>query len=74
VSLLLDRSHRSGRHLEWKIRLFGIAAVLGLAGIYFEEGWMTGLAIVVLFGGLVLRFLPGAGVEDSDGEGGPETL
>ncbi|MDE3014894.1 MAG: hypothetical protein OXU33_12565, partial [Gemmatimonadota bacterium] len=39
---------------------FSVAAVLGLAGIYFEERWMTGSAIALLAGGLGLRFLPGS--------------
>lgn len=32
--------------------------MLSLAGIYFEEGLVTGVAIVVLALGLALRFAP----------------
>ena len=63
---LLDRSRRAGRFLEWKVRLFSLAAVLAIAGIYFDERWMTGSAIGVLVAGLGLRFLPG-GRSASDG-------
>lgn len=66
--VFLDRNRRAGPHLEWKVRLFAVAAVLGLAGIYVGERWLTGAAIVLLFAGLFLRFLPAA-VEDADESG-----
>ena len=73
VLLFLDRSKRSDPHLEWKVRIFTVAAVLGLCGIYFEEGWMTGSAIVLLAGAVLLRFLPAAveppGDDSAEGEG-----
>lgn len=65
--IILDRRRRAGPHLEWKIRIFVVAAVLGLAGIYLDERWLTGPAIVLLFGGLSLRFLP-TGESETDGE------
>ena len=47
-----------------------VAAVLGLAGMYLEESWLTGAAILLLVAGVVLRFVPGSpGAEDpADGE------
>jgi len=71
--VFLDRSRRAGPWLEWKVRLFAVAAVLALAGIYMEQQWMTGAAIVVLIGAMLLRFLPGGGGEpvgpdDPEGE------
>jgi hypothetical protein len=54
-----DRRRRDDRFLEWKIRLFTVAAVLAMVGIFLEERWMTGTAIVLLLGGMLLRFLPG---------------
>lgn len=65
--VFLDRRRRAGPYLEWKVRLFVVAAVLGLAGIYLEERWLTGAAIVLLFAGLGLRFLP-TGERDEDEE------
>jgi len=51
----LHPSKRAGRFLEWKVRIFAVGAVLALVGMYRDERWMTGLAIVVLVGGLVIR-------------------
>jgi hypothetical protein len=64
VFLFVDRSPRDDRFLEWKIRLFSVAAVLALVGIYLDERWMTGTALVVLTAGLLLRFLPRSGNGD----------
>jgi hypothetical protein len=55
--MLLDRGRRAGRHLEWKVRIFTVAAVLAIAGMYLDARWMTGTAIVVLAGGLLLRLI-----------------
>ena len=74
--VFLDRRRRAGPYLEWKVRLFVVAAVLGLAGIYLEERWLTGTAIVLLLGGLALRFLPTGeeGEPDEEEEEDGETL
>jgi len=56
--MLLDRNRRAGKFLEWKVRLFSVAAVVALAGIYMESRWWTGAAILILMGGLLLQFLP----------------
>jgi hypothetical protein len=71
--VLLDRRRHAGPYLEWKVRIFVVAAALGLAGIYLDERWLTGAAIVLLFGGLMLRFFPTGVPEDADVEedGGP---
>lgn len=62
-----DRSRdREVRHLEWRIRLFGVGAILGLVGIATEIEWFIWGALAVLLVGFVLRFLPG------EGEGGEE--
>jgi len=67
VGLLLDRSRRERPHLEWKIRLFAAGAVLGLAGMYLEERWLTGAGIVVLAAGALVRFVPvGIGPKETD--------
>jgi hypothetical protein len=43
------------------VRIFSVAAVLGLVGIAMNERWMTGAAIVLLLTGFGLRFLPSEG-------------
>ena len=53
--LRLDRSRTAGPLLEWKVAIFLVAAGLGLGGIFLEEGWLTGAAILVLLGGVLLR-------------------
>lgn len=67
MSLLLDRSKRAGRWLEWKVRLFAVAAVLAMCGIYFEERWMTMTAIGLLLGAMLLG-LVGKGNSARDAE------
>ena len=56
--MLLDRDRRAGKLLEWKVRLFSVAAVVALAGIYMESRWWTGAAVVILMAGMLLKFLP----------------
>jgi hypothetical protein len=68
VIVFLDRRRRAGPYLEWKVRLFVVAAVLGLAGIYMEERWLTGAAIALLLVGLALRFLPTREEDESEEE------
>jgi hypothetical protein len=65
MPFLADRSRRDDPLLEWKIRLFSVAAVVALAGIYLDDRRVTGGALVLLVGGVLLRFLPG-GSEDQD--------
>jgi hypothetical protein len=68
--MFLDRHRRAGKYLEWKVRVFTVAAVLGLAGIAIDNRWLTGAAIVVLTGGVSLRFLPdGSRTVEGDEEG-----
>ena len=57
----VDRPPNEDPFLEWKVGLFSVAAVVGLGGIFLEEGWMIGGAIALLAGALSLRFLPGGG-------------
>lgn len=46
----------TGRFLEWKIRLFFVAAVLLMVGIARDLGWLVLLAIAVLAVAFLLRF------------------
>lgn len=66
--MFVDRRPRDDRFLEWKVRLFTLAAVLALLGIYLDERWVIGAAIVVLGLALGLRFLPGGGVAEDEEE------
>ena len=68
----LDRSRTAGKYLEWKVRLFTVAAVLAVVGMYLRERWMTLLAIPVLLAGLFLRFLPVGDSGGSDEDEGPD--
>ena len=72
MALFADRSRREDRFLEWKVSIFSIAGVLALIGVYLDERWMTGGALVLLVGAMGLRLLPGGGSgdeeEDQDGE------
>ena len=61
-----DRRRRAGPLLEWKVRLFVLAAVLGLAGIYLDQRRLTGGAIGVLLVGVLFRLLPKAARHDGD--------
>ena len=58
MSLLLDRRRRPSHYLVWKIRIFGVAAVVALVGMYLNNPWITGTALVMLLLGMLLRFLP----------------
>jgi hypothetical protein len=67
----VDRNrHRPVRHLEWRVRLLGVGAVIGLAGIYFDASWMVNVAIGILVVSFALRFTPDRGEGDHpfDGE------
>lgn len=56
-----DRSpDRPVKHLEWRLRLFGAAAILAGFGMYFDQGWLIWSSMVVLVVGLLLRLAPEA--------------
>jgi len=65
----------TGRYLEWKIRLFFVAAVLLLVGIARELDLLVLLAILVLAGAFVLRFFerPPPVEEDDEDEAEAES-
>ncbi|MCG6956403.1 MAG: hypothetical protein LJF04_10495 [Gemmatimonadetes bacterium] len=52
------RSGRASRWLEWKVRIFAVGAVLGLAGIFLDDRILVIAALVVLAVGAGLRLLP----------------
>ncbi len=55
----LTRRSGPGPLLEWRVRLLLAGGALSVAGILLDEHWLTGLAIVVLGAGVLLRFLRG---------------
>ena len=61
MSLLLDRRPRSNKHLAWKVRLFAVAAVVAMVGMYLDNPYVTGVALFLLIIGMFLRFLPERG-------------
>ena len=57
--MLIDRrKDRPVRHLEWRIRLFGVGAIMAVVGIATEQSWLINVAIAVLAAGVLIRFLP----------------
>lgn len=58
MGLFLDRRPRSRRFLVWKTRIFAVAAVIALTGMYLNNPYVTGTALVLLLGGVALRFVP----------------
>lgn len=64
-----DRVVGPARTLEWRIRLFGVGAILGLVGMWGDQHWLVNLAIAVLAAGVLLRFLRGRETEGPDDDG-----
>ena len=62
------RRSPSPQHLEWRIRLFGVGAILGIAGMAAELSWMIWIALAVLMVGFCLRFLPSGESPETAGE------
>ncbi len=58
MSIFLDRNPRSRRFLVWKTRIFAVAAVIALVGMYLNNPYVTGAALVLLLVGVALRFVP----------------
>jgi membrane protein implicated in regulation of membrane protease activity len=50
------RASGPGRFLQWKVRLFAVAAVVLLVGMAREIDWLVGVAIALLAVAFVLRF------------------
>lgn len=67
----IPRGGGTGRYLEWKVRLFFLAAVLLLVGIAREIDLLVLLAIAVLAVAFLLRFFerPAPSHEEDDEAG-----
>jgi len=74
VSLFIDRKPRSRRFLAWKTRIFGVAAVIALVGMYLNNPYVTGTALVLLLVGVALRFVPERKVSPADSEPGESEI
>ena len=78
-----DRREPRTHLLEWKVGVFTVGAGMALLGIYFEQRWLTGAAIVVLVAGALLPFrrvtdsehgeAPGPADSEGDSESGQES-
>lgn len=64
--MLLRRARYPGRDrfLVWKLASFVLGSVLGLIGMWREDGRLVNTAIAVVLVGFLLRFLPQASGED----------
>ena len=58
MGIFLDRRPRSRRFLVWKMRIFAVAAVIALVGMYLDNPYVTGTALALLLVGVALRFVP----------------
>ena len=73
MSLFIDRKPRSRRFLVWKTRIFAVAAVIALVGMYLNNPFVTGAALVLLLVGVALIWrlvAHGSPVQPEDNSGG----
>jgi len=59
--VFLDRERKADGYpwLEWKVRVFATGAAMAVGGMVLRIDWLVTVAIVVLVGGFMIRFLPG---------------
>lgn len=65
----------SGTDDPWvnqKIGVFSVGAILAMAGMLLDSGWLMGVAAVLLLAGVLLRFIPRGDDEGGDDEGGDD--
>lgn len=60
--------------LDWKVRLFFLAAILALVGMARGWSWLVVLAILALFGGMALRFIGGRSSQEGVGHGSEDEV
>jgi hypothetical protein len=69
----MDRSRKAEQYpwLEWKVRLFAIAAALAVGGMATGMDWLVSVGTGVLVLAFVVRFFPGGKgeVEEEQSEG-----
>ncbi len=52
--------------LTWKVRLFVVGAALGIWGMVAETSWLVTVGLVILFVGMLLRFVGRGTPEDAE--------
>ena len=67
--MFITRSQKPSRsHLEWRVRLFGMGAILAVVGMGAEQPWLINVAIGVLGVGLLLGLLARGGISREEKE------
>ena len=70
MTMFITRARKPSRsHLEWRIRTFGIGAILAVVGMGAEQPWLINVAIGVLGMGFALGMLARRGIPHEE-EGG----
>ena len=65
----MARSPKLSRsHLEWRVRLFGMGAILAVVGMGAQQPWLINVAIAVLGVGFLLGLLARRGIARVEGE------
>jgi hypothetical protein len=70
----MDRKPRSRRFLVWKTRIFAVGAVIALVGMYLNNPYVTGAALVLLLVGVALRLVPERKVSPGESEPGESDI
>ncbi len=65
---LFHRTEGGAALLDWRVGAFFLGAVLGLAGIFLNISWLVTTALIVLLGGIVLRWLAARDSESGEQE------
>jgi hypothetical protein len=61
--MFVTRSSKPSRsHLEWRVRLFGMGAIMAVVGMGAEQPWLIDVAIALLVVGFLLRMLARRGI------------
>lgn len=68
--MFITRDRKSSRsHLELRVRIFGVGAILAVVGMAAEQGWLINVSIFVLGVGFLLGVLARRGILRDEEEG-----
>lgn len=70
--MFFDRRKRSTAHLDVRVVLFSLGAVLALVGMAWSRRWLVWIAVGILILGYAARFLDRGGDGDADATGGED--